>query len=901
MSNLRHAVAVNRTKLYRPPVTADYISRDELDNRLEGGISLPLTLVAAPAGYGKSTLISHWLETTGYPGAWLSLDESDSDIRVFLTCFIMALRTVSSEACDETLGIVNAEGLPPLPVVAMQLSNDLEELDERVIMVLDDYHRIHDSDVHVILEYLLEHPSRNLHLAILSRRDPVLSIATLRARHLLNEVRVRDLEFSKNETLALLGRIAGTAIEESSIERLQSNMEGWPVGVRLAALALQNQDNVEEFLNHFGADARPLQEYLVEEVLSRQPSQVLDCLLMTSILDRFNASLCEAVWNDGLADGNTPPSGKEFINRLEDSGLFCVALDGRHNWFRYHHIFCDLLQKQLEANFHREEITRLHQRASQWFAENSHFEEAIQHALAGGDDEGAAGIVGYARHELMNRDQWPRLERWFKLFSPQAIGCHPQLMVLRSWLDLSHWYRLDNLLRDLDQTDTLLENSSIDVHEAGQLKAEASVIRSSLAYWTANPAQAVALTEPALRDSPGEQEYVQSVALMYQIGSHQLLGDIPQAERLIWDHMEEEGFNSPGSQARLMQALCFVCWPEVDTRKLHQAASRLLQISQDNELSWSYSFARYFLGLGHYDRNELDDAVAMFEAIVNDPYRYPIQNVTHCSFLLSLCYQALGFPGRAREVANSINRLTIERGNRMFIDLAVAFQAELDLRQGRIAQAEQWAQSFVTPVPHVLHRFFNAELTSIRVMMARDAPDGRKAAAERLDVLHDLLSQTHHRRLSIDILGMKALLAGAEGDARTAITLLHEAVLLGQPGQLIRPLADLGPGLIKLFNQLDLDREGLQYVGTILSVLQQADQAVTLQSDKQSLLEPLSQRELEILELFAKNLSNKLIAEQLFISTGTVKRHAHNIYNKLSVSGRRDAVSKAIGLGILRA
>ncbi len=900
MSNNQHALPIIRTKLYRPPVTPDYVSRSGLDALLDSGADLPLTVVSAPAGYGKSTLISHWLESCALASAWLSLDDSDSDVRVFLNYVVAAIRTHSAAACTKTLEVINAETLQQIPVIVTHLSNDLEELDERLILVLDDFHRIHEPDIYSILDLLLKHPSRNLHIVVVSRRDPLLSLASLRASHLLNEIRMRDLEFSGENTHAFIEQVARLSLDARNLSRLQDKTEGWPVGIRLVALALQHQENVDGFLDRFGADARPLQEYLVEEVLSGQSPHIQDCLLRTSILNRFNASLCEAVWDDDNVASDALTSGKKFIETLEKSSLFYVALDERKNWYRFHHIFSDLLRKQLEEKVNRQEIARLHQRASHWFAENGQYEEAIQHALVGGDDDGAAKIAGHARHDLMNRDQWHRLERWLKQFSHEAVQQSPQLILLRCWLDLSHWYRLDLLVRDLDRASGLLESMTLDGHKVDQLKAEISALRTSLAYWTVNPSQVLSLADQALRDSAVEQEYIRSIAVMYMGGAYQLLGKVQQGTRLLWDHMEEDRFNHPNSQARLLQALCFMYWPENDTRKLRQAASRLLDISSQHDMYWSYSFARYFLGLIHYERNELSEAVTQFESIAGDPYRYPIQNVTHCSFLLSMSYQAQGLGDKAREVARSINKLTIECGNRMFIELAEAFQAELDLRQGHITLAGRWANAFELPPPHVLHRFFNAELTSIRIMMAQETLHDNKAAREQLDRLHELLIRSHNQRMLIDVLGMKALLADTEEDVGSAVALLQEAVHLGQPGQLIRPLADLGPGLVKLLNRLDLDQEGLCYVGSILSALQEPGEGHAEEIENQPLIEALSQRELEILRLFSRSLSNKEIAERLFISPGTVKRHAHNIYGKLSVGGRRDAVAKAKGLGILK-
>ena len=345
----------------------------------------------------------------------------------------------------------------------------------------------------------------------------------------------------------------------------------------------------------------------------------------------------------------------------------------------------------------------------------------------------------------------------------KRVPQYPHLILLRCWLDLYHWYRLDYLVKDLDQADLQLETSTLNAREASPLKAEVAAMRSNLAYWILKPSHGVALVEQALRDSPDGHECTQSTAVLGWGPLCQMLGEVKRGERILWDHMEDGRYNNSSSQARLMQSLCLLYWPESETQKLQQAASRLLQLSLEYELSWSHSFARYFLGLTHYERNELDEAVAQFEIIVGDPYRFPIQNVAHCSFLLSLSYQGLGLPDKARKVAESIATLTFERGNHLFIDLATAFQADLNLRQGRIAQADQWATAFVAPAPHGMQRFFNAELTSIRVIIARNTPKSLKSAAEQLDSMHKLLSRIHHRRLMVDILGMKALLADALG------------------------------------------------------------------------------------------------------------------------------------------
>jgi LuxR family maltose regulon positive regulatory protein len=496
------------------------------------------------------------------------------------------------------------------------------------------------------------------------------------------------------------------------------------------------------------------------------------------------------------------------------------------------------------------------------------------------------------------------------LFSHEAVQQYPHLILLRCWLDLYHWYRLDYLVKDLDLADFQLETSTLNAREAGPFKAEVAAMRSNLAYWILKPSQGVALVEQALRDSPDGHECTQSTAIFGWGPLCQMLGEVKRGERLIWDHMADGRHNNPSSQARLMQSLCIAYWPEAEMRKLQQSASRLLQISLEYELSWSHSFARYFLGLIHYERNELNEVVAQLEIIVGKPYLFPIQNVTHCSFLLSLSYQALGLPDQARKVAESITKLTYERGNQLFIGLAEAFQADLDLLQGRIAQADQWARAFVAPAPHGMQRFFNAEITCIRVMMARNTPQSLKSAAEQVDSMHKLLGRIHHRRLMIDILGMKALLADALNQESTAFEKLSESLTLAEPGGFIRPFLDLGCQMADLLKRLAKQKPDLKYTERILAAFSNEETGMGQNgSDDQSvhrsflsnqaLVEPLTNREIEILLILPKGLSNHEIAEMLFISPETVKRHLYNIYQKFDVKNRQQAIVKAKSLGIL--
>ncbi|MDX2476997.1 MAG: LuxR C-terminal-related transcriptional regulator [Gammaproteobacteria bacterium] len=899
-----------RTKLHRPQVAADHVHRPQLLDRLNNQLHRPLTLVSAPAGYGKSTLISCWLNDCDLPSAWLSIEESENDLRLFITYFLAAVQTVFPQVGKKTESFLKAEELPPIQVLAGCLVNELDEIDQAFILVIDDLHQIHNKAIHGFLDEIIKHPPHAMHLVLASRVDPPLSLARLRAKGQLTEIRIRDLRFSQKEATEFLQQMLETTVEDSLAAAFEEKTEGWITGLHLAALSLRNSENTERVLTGLPDDNHLVMDYLVSEILSQQPPAMQEQLLKTSILNRFCAPLCDAVCTSDKPSADCEISGEVFLQLLKKYNLFVINLDDEQKWYRYHHLFQNLLSRRLKDHFKTEETDALHVSACDWFTENSHFEEAIKHALMGNDIDRAVRVFGMARYDLMNREQWQTLERWLNLFPVESIPQHSHLIVLRCWLDLYLWYRLDNLFKDLACADTLLETTALDMHEVGPMKAEVAAIRGQLTYWTLEPSHGMALVEQALRDSPDGHECTRSTAIFDSGALSQMLGKAKQGERLIWDKIDDDRYTQPGARARIMLTLCLIYWPEMEERKLRQAASRLLQFSLERELLWSLSFSRYFLGLIHYERNELNEAVVHFETIVDNPYRYPIQNVVHCSILLSLCYQVLGLPDQARKIADSISKLTFERGNQMFIGLTDAFQADLDLRQGRTAQADQWADAFVVPAPHALHRFFNTEFTYIRIMLNRNTISSLKTVAEQLDVMLELTTTTHHRRLMIDVLGMKALLADGLGHESSAFETLIEALVLAEAGEIICPFLDLGQPMQGLLQRLVKGESDLKFARLILDVFSNQKTAMGqgsidnqnlhgLLETNQTLAEPLTNREIEILLILAKGLSNHVIADKLFISPETVKRHLYNIYQKLDVKNRQQAAVKASSLGLL--
>jgi LuxR family maltose regulon positive regulatory protein len=885
-----------RTKLYRPPVTDDYVSRPTIERSLEASINKPLTLVVAPAGYGKTTLVSRWLSEFDSQYAWLSLDESESDLRLFLSYVLEALQTIDASFGAEFKGIIEAESLPAPDTLAIYLCNDLDSLDKRAVLVLDDYHRIRSPDVNQLLDALLLHPSRNLHLLLVTRRDPTIAIQTLRAHNMVGEVRMRELQFTSSETHELVQRSNIGSIRTSTIDELHKSTEGWPAGIRLALLASRHKQDPQEYLSNFGSRNLRVKNYIVDDVIGELPEHIQSGLMYTALLGSFSAPLCDACLSD---NGRTGGEGEQFMEVLRQSGLPIVFLDGEHDWLRYHHLFGEMLRQRLEESRDRAFVRDIHKRAATWYAQNRYIEDGITHAIAAGDNEFAVGLVGQFRHEQMANDDWPRMERWLKLFDPAVIRENLELMLLECWLDLSYRYELASLFERIDIAQALLEQLD-EGEERDQLSMEIDVLQSPFTYVYMDSGRGRQLTEPAISRMSPDREYIRSIALMYCAGAYQLDGELSKAEDLVQKHLGSRDFSNPNSTARLLQALCFMYWASADVSKLEVAAKRLLELSLEHKLSWSISFGHYFVGVVAYERDCLDEAIAHLAEVVDRPHHFPIQNVTHCAYVLCLAYEAKGQSNMATRVATRAAELSLERANSQFITTTEAFAAELASRRSQTVDVERWVES-ATPTPEtLLHRFFHPEVAWVKAVVTQNLPDHQAKAGEVIDSLLEVMARSHHRRLHIDVLALQALIANRAGNPQRAIEYLSEAVQIGQPGQLVRPIADLGPELVPVLNKITLDDEGLKCIGSIIAGMQ-GNEATVGGNDggARFLPEALSDRETEILELLAKGLSNREIGEKLYISPGTVKRHAHNIYGKLAVSGRREAVSKATALGIL--
>lgn len=421
-------------KLLRPSIDGDHVFRPRLLGQLNSYQSKPFTLVSAPAGYGKSILISSWLTSLEHPTTWLSLDKNDNDLHVFLSYFIASIEAVFPRACRKTQALLNVPDLPPVSILSSSLMNELNRIEKFFVLVLDDFHLIKETEVHRLLTNMLAYPPDFLHLVIISRTNPPWPIYKLRSTGMVSEVRTQDLCFTREETETLLSHLFGTQIDSQVASALENRTEGWVTGLRLAVLSLQHRGHIDPTLLEVQAESQYVMEYLFEEILSHQPPEILQFLIDSAILGRFNGALCDAVSQLEAKPLQGKFGGWEFIDWLRKENMFLVSLDSKNIWYRYHHLLQRLLLKQLKRRQSAEEIKTLTIRASKWFAENGLLEEAVQYALDAGDTELAGRQIVCQGHDLMNDQEWSRLIRLLAMLPHDHIEQNPELLVFKSWM-----------------------------------------------------------------------------------------------------------------------------------------------------------------------------------------------------------------------------------------------------------------------------------------------------------------------------------------------------------------------------------------------------------------------------------------------------------------------------------
>jgi len=897
------------TKLHRPPVDGNYVHRPHLLAQLDNHRGKPLILVSAPAGYGKSALISSWLEKYENRGAWLSMSESDSDLRTFASYFIAAVHKHIPEACQKTQALLKNLDLPSFATIGASLLNELNRIKQPFILVLDDYYLIREMAVHKLIAQILKNPPQFFYLVIVGRRDPPLPIPSLRAQSQLIEIRTDDLCFSEAETETLLNQLLGIQIDASTVAAVAKKTEGWVTGLRLAALSMQRHPDIEPRLLEPHVDAHFVMEYLFTEVFSCQPPEIIRFLLGTAVLDRFCGPLCEAVYVPDAETFASEMTGWEFINWLRKENLFIIPLDPEKRWFRYHHLFQKLLANQLNRRCSTKEIKAIHTQAGAWLAENGIIEEAVRHYLAAGDITKAIQLVARHGHELMNSQQWPDLERLLGMLPSHHFEQDPELLILKAWrhhvqtcgCDLKTKIainkKIEPLINDLSEKAFVRGTEIIGHFEA---------LRGYEFYLAADGENAMKYFRSACDKIPMHHKRARVSAYLFLAGAYQMTGDFETGLSIYANEIQKSIDQGSDYYAPYIEKLCYLYWMNADLVTIRQTAERSLEIAKKLRLPESIAYALYFLGKISYQQNELTIAEERLTQLVNDYYFLNVVMAAHGSVALAMVYVARGEFDKVEHYCKKALNYAIDTNNQEAIRIIRAFEAEYALHRGHIGKASHWAERFRVEPFTLPYLFYWPHLTLVRILMAQDTSDSRQQAADLLNQLNHFLISIHNKQFQIHVLALQAVLHYTLGEQSAALDRLTTALNLAEPSGIIRLFVDLEPQMFRLLKLLVRQNVASDYIGKILATFRYDERAVIpkaadrpITSGYQSMVEPLTHRELDVLELLAQRLSNKEIAAKLFISAETVKWHLQNIYQKLWVNKRREAVEKANNLGIL--
>ncbi|MGW8177988.1 MAG: hypothetical protein ACWGQW_04240, partial [bacterium] len=670
------------TKLQRPRLTSDHIPRPRLYTRFDR--QRRLTLVSAPAGYGKSTLVSSWLETLDCPAIWLSLDENDSDLAVFLSYFIAAIQTEFPDIGANTLAMLNSAQKLPLETVATSLINELNQIKLDYVLVLDDYHLIQDKLVHDLSAKILHQPPQTLHLVLTSRIDPPLALASLRARGQVGEIRALDLSFNSEETADLVNRLLGMSIDEATVTSLEARSEGWVTGLRLAILSRNDLGDSDPVLDDIRVSNRYVTDYMMSSVFSLQKPDVRQWLIYTAVLDRFCPQLVEAVCLPGDQVERADLNGESFIDRIVRANLFVIPLDQDHQWFRFHHLFQQFLQSELQRNFSTDDVSRLHLRASDWFARNGFVDEALRHAITAGDFSTAGQIVERYRHVPLNEDKWYVLSRWLSQLPEETVQQRPALLLAKAWVSnyQSAFWTIPPILEAVE--------NSLEVDAADEsLLGEVDFFKGILLYWEGQGEAAMASLNSALERIPGVDLGARNEVETYYAIASQISGkgkEVVQAyEKILFDAKPE------GTRyLRLLGSVILVHLLSGKLARAEQATQRLADMGARTNDAYVSSWTAYMLGYCHYQWNNLDKAITYFKAANEQKYALDNNAPVDVYAGLAFSYQAVRQSHQASKTMNELLAFVQKANNPTFRKLALSAQARLALLQGNLEAAVRW-------------------------------------------------------------------------------------------------------------------------------------------------------------------------------------------------------------------
>jgi LuxR family maltose regulon positive regulatory protein len=909
------------TKFQTPRLPPNLVTRPRLTQQLDDGLRQGhrLILVVAPAGYGKTTLVTDWLGTAGIPATWLSLDESDSDPVRFFTYVVAALQALDAKVGQSLLDTLHT--IPQSPEAFVDpLINDLAAAKRAIILALDDYHVITSALVQQAMAYLLHHVPPNLHLVVLTRADPPFPLPRWRLREEMTEVRDRDLRFTSEEMTAFLNSVHKLNLPAEQIAALESRTEGWPAGIQLAALSLQglSGERAAHFIEVFSGSHRYVIDYLADEVLRRQSEEVQSFLLQTCILKRLSAPLCDAV---------TGQQGSQaLLELLEKSNLFLVPLDDQRQWYRYHPLFADLLRARL-AQTYPDQLPVLHQRASEWYEQNELGPEAVVHALAAGDLERIVRVIEGRALSMMDATEWSTLAEWLNALPGEVVRRQPWLCIARAWI-LAGDRQFDAAARYLEEAEIgqkTLADGVAGTTESRRLLGYAATLRTHITSLQGDLQATVRFARQAVELLPQRDQSTRSLVAKHLVVLFRVGGDLHAADQVLAEALAESraardrfatvvllgqvGLNQIAKgQLRGAYATCQDAL-RIAEEHLQQVGRQLPAVTyvypalssvlrEWNDLQSAVHYARAGIEFSQQWRHaeDLEDdrtALAMALHALGGA-----EDLEDNRIALALALLSLGDTDGALKVIAAGKEGSADLSS-WYVELIEQCEVRIQLALGNQAAVERWTRK------RGLRADAEPSLESMRayVLLARTLIMQRRwaEALSLLDRLLPLQEASGAGRFVVEALVLKSVVLQALEEKDQALSSLGQALALAEPEGYVRTFVDEGEAMRDLLRLALAQGVASAYTAKLLAAF--LGPAVPLEPSVRpatpGLVEPLSEQELRVLQLVASGMSNRETAQELYVTVGTVKKHLNNVFGKLGVKSRTQAVARARELNLL--
>ncbi len=909
------------TKLYVPRPHRQLVERSALTERIDKSIQANhrLILIAAPAGFGKSTLLSEWAAQTSSDVCWYSLDEGDNDRTRFLTYLIAALQGLIPDTGATALRMQESPQPPPLEEVLTNLIIDMLNWEHDVSIVLDDYHLIVDPDVHRSLEFMLDHVPSHIHFIVASRSEPPISISRLRVRNTFTEVNEKDLRFQESEASAYLNNVMGLELSPGEIAILEKRTEGWIAGLQMAAISIQNQEDKSRFIQTLSGTHRFILDYLIEEVLEIQSPLIQSFMLKTSILEHLSGELCEHVL--GVDFINQPPAsdddsdeidlaepgyGQAILDHLDRQNLFILPLDDDRRWYRYHRLFSELLLNQLSIKF-PDVVPELHLRACDWCEQNGLLNEAVRHALYADDHDRAAKLVGQHALALVYFGNLSTLARWLDALPPDVKKAHPWLSIAHAWAltFAGQLNQVAGLIQDAEETMDAIDDSIEKNRIAGTIDA----LRAYLLAIRGSMSLAAEFAREALKLLPRDDLKLRGFSAMLLATVLRWNGDLTEA---IDAYQEAIAINqSAGDYNVLVESLCDLAELEAlhgELQKSTQTSRKALevgtkQLHQTGVRLQSHGYAHIRLSDVLLEQNEVDQALKYALeglALLEDWGQADL--LVRVYLDLSRVLQASDEFEGAQAALRDAKRLAVNLSP-WYVTRVEAQQATINLLQGRSLEAIRWAEDYLSEIDaQIEFPNFEIYIAVVRAQLAGLQKSGEsrldtQATISLIEKLIDVAEQHGAVRYLTEALMLEALLYDHLDQSVNSNEPLHRVLKLGETHGFLRVFLDAGEPFEQLLVKLRVSEEPgtADYVDTLTQAFsagsQPSDSASDL--DQAGLIEPLSERELEVLGYLDTHLTSNEIADILSIAVSTVRSHIKSIYSKLNVHNRNEAVVRA--------